>query len=280
MGKFDKDSLGNRQKEYEVVYKQQLVPKMPIVLRCDGNAFHTFCKGLKKPFDDIIATTMQQTMVALCKELPTCKLGYTQSDEITLVCIIDDITKTEGLYKYRAQKIISLVAAKATKYFNKFFFENVEKLENNPDAFKNIVSLKTYKKKLFEATFDCRVMNIPDWDIINNLIWRQQDATRNSIQMLGQANYSQKEINKKTCSEIMDMLMLEKNINWNNLEVYKKRGCCCYKVETEGKKRPEWYLDLNMPILTEPKARQNFIKIMFKNVKNNPLLINFDDKAE
>lgn len=273
-----KDSLGDRQKKYEEVYNHYLVPGMTFICRVDGTTFHSYTKGMAKPFDDIINTTMQQTMMALCKDLPTCKLGYTQSDEITLVFVIDDIVKTQGLLKYRASKIISIIAAKATKYFNKYFFENVQKLEKNPKAFEHVVDIKIYKKKLFEATFDCRVFNIPQWDILNNIIWRQQDATRNSIQMLGQANFTHGELQDKNTSDVQDMLMLQKGINWNNLETYKKRGSCCYRKEVEGKKRPQWVLDLDMPILTKPEARTQFTKILFGDVKNDPLLINLSEE--
>lgn len=263
MGKFDKDSLGDRMKEYESVYKQKLVPKMPLVIRVDGKAFHTFTKGMAKPFDDLLIDTMQRTMIAVCKELSTCKLGYVQSDEITFVCSIDDVKKTQGLYKYKVNKILSIVASKTTKHFNKFFYENVCRLEKDEKSFKNVTSLSVYKKKLFEAEFDCRVMNIPDWDVINNLIWRQQDATRNSIQMLGQAYFTQKQLHKKNCSEIMDMLVNEKGVNWNDLDVYKKRGSTCYKIEEKGKNK--WSLDLNMPILTDDEARKKYNNIMFKD---------------
>lgn len=275
MGKFDKDSLGNRQKAYEAVYKQTLVQKTPIVIRIDGKAFHSFTKKMAKPFDDLIIDTMQKTMLELCKDLATCKFGYTQSDEITLVCICDDVIRTEGLFKYKAQKIISIVASKATKYFNKIFYENVQKLENNPKEYKNVVDINIYKNKLFEAEFDCRVMNIPEWDVINNIIWRQQDATRNSIQMLGQAYFTQKELEKKNCSEIMDKLMNEKNINWNNLEIYKKRGSCCYRKEND-KKRKKWIIDKNMQILTTPEAKEKFTKILYSETKNNPLMIKIE----
>lgn len=275
MGKFDKDLLGNRQKTYEAVYKQTLVQKAPIVIRIDGKAFHSFTKKMAKPFDDLLIDTMQKTTLELCKDLATCKFGYTQSDEITLVCICDDVIKTEGLFKYKAQKIISIVASKATKYFNKIFYENVIKLENNPYEYKNVVDINIYKNKLFEAEFDCRVMNIPEWDVINNIIWRQQDATRNSIQMLGQAYFTQKELEEKNCSEIMDKLMNEKNINWNNLEIYKKRGSCCYRKEND-KKRKKWIIDKNMQILTTPEAKEKFTKILYSETKNNPLMIKIE----
>lgn len=266
MSKFDKDSLGNRMKTYEAVYKQKLVPKMPIVIRVDGKAFHTFTKKMCRPFDDILSSSMQMTMVAVAKDLATCKLAYTQSDEITFVCVCDDLIKTDGLYDYKVNKIISIAASKATKYFNKFFSDNVKELENGSAKFENVVDVDVYKKRLFEAEFDARVMNIPDFDVINNLIWRQQDATRNSIQMLGQSQFKHSELQSKNCSEIMDMLMLDKNINWNDLETYKKRGSCCYRKESDGKKK--WVLDLEMPILTEDAARKQFVDIMFAGRTN------------
>lgn len=276
MGKFDKDSLGERQKAYEIVYKQMLVPKAPIVCRVDGHAFHSFTKNMAKPFDDLLMDTMQKTMLALCKDLPTCKLGYTQSDEITLVFVCDDVIRTEGLFKYKAQKIMSLVASKTTRYFNKFFYENVLAYKNDTSVFQHAADIKVYENKLFEAEFDCRVMNIPEWDVINNLIWRQQDATRNSIQMLGQAYFTQKELDKKNCSDIMDMLVKEKNINWNDLSIAKKRGSCCYRKEKENKKRKVWEVDTQMPILTDSNARNKFIRIMFENITNNPLMVDLN----
>ena len=270
MGKFDKDSLGDRMKVYEAPYKQLLVQKMPIVIRVDGKAFHTFTKKMVKPFDDLLIDTMQKTMLALCKDVENCKFGYTQSDEITLVCVNNDVIKTEGLYKYKVNKILSVIASKTTRYFNKYFIENVERLKENPTHFKNVADVSIYEKKFFGAEFDARVMNIPEFDVVNNIIWRQQDATRNSIQMLGQANFSHKQLQEKNCSEIMDMLINEKGINWNDLETYKKRGSCCYRVQAQ-KKKP-WKIDLDMPILTDPIARENLNKLLFGNVLNNPLL--------
>ena len=268
MGKFDKDSLGTRMKEYEANYKQKTVSRIPIVIRIDGKAFHTFTRGFKKPFDELLMDTMQQTTLSLCKDLQNCKFGYTQSDEITLVFTIDDVIKTQEIYDGKVNKILSICASKATRYFNKIFFDNVKKLENGDCTFKEVVDVNVYKKKLFEAEFDCRVMNIPDFDVINNLIWRQQDATRNSIQMLGQANFSHKELQGKNCSDIQDMLVLQKGINWNDLEVAKKRGACMYRKKEDFTDRKKWVLDLSMPILTEDSARTWFNEIIFPNKKD------------
>ncbi len=273
MGKFDKDSLGDRMKAYEEVNERKIVQNVPFIIRLDGVAFHTFTKKLVRPMDDILADAMQKTMVSLCEDVPYCKYGYTQSDEITLVCVIDDVKNSQGFYGNRVNKIMTVTAAKATKYFNKHFYDNVMKYEKNSNAFKNVTDLKIYKNKLFIAEFDSRVFNIPEHDIENNLIWRQQDAVRNSINALGHANLTQAQMHKKNTSEVMDILMLEKGINWNNCCTYQKRGCCAYKVPVEiptkdGKTitRNKWKLDLDMPILTEDEARKELREILFKDM--------------
>ncbi len=273
MGKFDKDSLGNRMKEYEKVNDRMLVANVPFIIRLDGVAFHTFTKKLVRPMDDILADAMQKTMLSMCMDVPYCKYGYTQSDEITLVCVIDDVLNNSGFYGGRVNKITTVTAAKATKYFNKHFFDNVEKYKKDSNAFKNVTDLKTYERKLFIAEFDSRVFNIPEHDIINNLIWRQQDAVRNSINALGFANLSQSQMHKKNTSQVMDMLMLEKKINWNDCCTYQKRGCCAVKkpVEITGKNgvkvtREKWQLNLDMPILTEEDARKELKDILFKDM--------------
>lgn len=118
-------------------------------------------------------------------------------------------------------------------------------------------------------------MNIPNWDVLNNVIWRQQDATRNSILLLGQSYFTQEELLNKKQHEIQDMLVLRKGVNWNNLSTVKKRGTCCYKKEVEilntitnkPKLKEKWYLDLDMPILSEPLARKRFEDILFGKQK-------------
>lgn len=270
MSRFDKDSLGNRMKEYEKTNERFLTPTVPFIIRLDGVAFHTFTKKLVRPMDDILATSMQQTMISLCEDIPYCKYGYTQSDEITLVCVIDDVKNSDGFYGNRINKIMTVTAAKATKYFNMHFFNNVDIYKSSRDAFKNVTDLSIYSNKLFKAEFDSRVFNIPEHDIINNLIWRQQDAVRNSINALGHAHLTQTQMHKKNTSEVMDMLMNEKGINWDKCSTYQKRGCAAYKVPKKivGKNgntviREKWKLDIDMPILTEDEAREDVREIIF-----------------
>lgn len=253
MGKFDKDSLGNRQKSYEHASKSWLVPREPVILRVDGRAFHTFTRGMSKPFDQVLGRTMKRVMQALCEEIQNCVFGYTQSDEITLVLAIRDRVKTQPYLAGSIQKAVSLTASKATRYFNLFFRE-----EDTQGI---------YTKKYDLAEFDCRAFNIPEWDVINNLIWRQQDAVRNSIESAAQAVFSSTQIYKKNCSELQDMMLIEKGINWNNYSPYEKQGACCYRVEAsetisytlkhtgetiaQEVTRRKWTVDENMPIITQ-----------------------------
>ena len=46
---------------YEQIPKIKLIRRMPVIIRLDGKAFHTFTKGFKKPFDEILIKTMQET---------------------------------------------------------------------------------------------------------------------------------------------------------------------------------------------------------------------------
>ena len=115
-----KDSLGDRMKEnYENRAKTYLVRRMPVIIRLDGKAFHTFTRGLKRPYDEIFHNTMNQTMKYLCENIQGCKLGYTQSDEITLLLTDYDTLTTDAWFDNNVQKICSVSASMATMAFNK-----------------------------------------------------------------------------------------------------------------------------------------------------------------
>ena len=124
----DHSALGTRMKEfYETVSKTKLVRRMPVMIRLDGKAFHTFTRGFHKPFDDILIKSMQETMKYLCENIQGCVFGYTQSDEITLVLIDYKKITSSAWFDYEVQKICSISASMATLAFNKFFTKNVEK---------------------------------------------------------------------------------------------------------------------------------------------------------
>jgi tRNA(His) 5'-end guanylyltransferase len=256
----DKSNLGNRMKGYENVTRHYLIKRMPVIIRLDGKAFHTFTKGMKRPFDDILVKTMQHTMKYLCENIQGCVLGYTQSDEITLVLVNYKQLNSCPWFDNNIQKIVSISASMATMAFNTFYRKNIEEYKYNngkyldktiPKELEKYNMISVYWSKLNRAMFDSRVFNIPKEEVCNCLIWRQQDATRNSIQSVGQANFSRKQLHKKSCDQVQEILMTNKNINWNDLPVYLKRGSCCVKSANKGTGRSEWVIDEEIPIFTQ-----------------------------
>ena len=198
-----KDDLGKRMKEfYEQIPKSRLMRRTPVACRIDGRAFHTFTKGMKKPFDDVLMLSMQETMQYLCENIQGCVFGYTQSDEITLILVDYQTLTTSAWFDYEVQKMCSIAASMATMHFNKVFAENValekERIMNNmnkvlfvKDAYKYVETLNRAVEK--GAMFDARFFNIPKEEVTNLVYWRQLDAARNSVQMVGQAYFSHKE---------------------------------------------------------------------------------------
>lgn len=257
-----RDDLGNRMKEYyENIPKTKLMRRCPLIMRCDGKSFHTFCRNFQKPFDEVLIKTMQETMKYLCENIQGCVLGYTQSDEITLVLVDYKKITSQAWFDYEVQKMCSIAASMTTMAFNKFFRDNVgDFLYENYDEQYLADYIETLQNAVDKgAMFDCRCFNIPKEEVTNCIYWRQLDASRNSIQMVGQANFSHKELQNKSCNDIQDMLMVQKGINWNDLPIYQKRGSCCVRnhmiSEPYGNRmldknagENEWVIDKNIPI--------------------------------
>ena len=282
-----RDDLGTRMKTfYENIPKTRLMRRVPVAIRLDGKAFHTFTRGFQKPFDFVLMDTMQQTMKYLCENIQGCVFGYTQSDEITLILVDYQKFTSSAWFDYEVQKICSISASMATMAFNRFFAQEVDKwgvetfgyewyeggtndpeVANSPEWKLSEIYSKAIKKG---ALFDARCFNIPKEEVTNLIYWRQLDATRNSIQMVGQAHFSHDELQDKTCNMIQDMLMTKYGINWNDFTTPCKRGTACIRVGkkvTENIKkepqpfgedrvtttiieeRPIWVIDKNMPIL-------------------------------
>ena len=244
------DDLGYRMKEYyENVYRFGLTRRTPVAIRIDGKAFHTFTQGFQKPFDSVLMTAMQRTMKYLCENIQGCKIGYTQSDEITLIITDYDTLTTEAWFGYNLQKICSISASMATMAFNKYFAEEIQDWYWEDPLVTNLKlpskeSLKNIYNKALDrgAMFDARAFNIPKEEVCNLIYWRQLDAIRNSIQMVGQAYFSHAELQNKSCKDIQDMLAFGRGIDWNYYPTAYKRGTCCIKTE-QG-----WVLDDNIPI--------------------------------
>lgn len=254
----NKTDISTRMKDYENASVSYLTKKIPVIIRIDGKAFHTFTKGFKKPFDPILSSAMQETMKYLCENIHGCVLGYTQSDEITLVlCDYQKVT-SDSWFDYKVQKICSVAASMATLAFNKCFKEKVEIAWKNAVDSLNYFDSSPYVNAYDAAMFDARAFNVPKEEVCNNLIWRQLDATRNSIQMVGQANFSHKELQYKNCKEIQEMLFTQNGINWSNMPTKFKRGSCCVKQPREftnekGEKftRMKWVIDNEVPIFSK-----------------------------
>lgn len=270
-----RDDLGVRMKTfYEQISKTKLMRRCPVALRIDGKAFHTFTRGFQKPFDEVLIKSMQETMKYLCENIQGCVLGYTQSDEITLILVDYKKLTSSAWFDYEVQKLCSIAASMATMAFNKAFEKNVKSFDlllayndYGDDTEENRKLLDIYNKAVDKgAMFDCRCFNIPKEEVTNLIYWRQLDASRNSIQMVGQANFSHKELQNKSCNEIQDMLMTQKGINWNDLPIYQKRGSCCVRnkivlfcdsimetvqLRNTSKSENEWIIDTKIPIFKD-----------------------------
>lgn len=262
----DKTTLGDRMKKnYENITRYYLTRRTPVIIRIDGKAFHSFTKGMDKPFDHILSKSMQDTMRYLCQNVQGCVLGYTQSDEISLLLTDYAEFETDAWFGNNLQKMCSVAASMATMAFNNSFENNVcDCLVSLPkdDDKQHARVYDIYGPKLFSAMFDARCFNIPKEEVCNYFIWRQRDATRNSIQSVGQANYSHKELQGKNCNDIQEMLFEDKGINWSETPTMFKRGSCCVKEKitldllcpTDSEMRTVWKVDMEIPIFSKERS--------------------------
>lgn len=197
------DSFGNRMKIYEQAEAgRKTCPLLPVLIRLDGKGFSKWTKGLKRPYDEKLTNIMVNVTKILVEEL-NAKIGYTQSDEITLLLYSDSIS-SEIYFSGKIQKLVSVSSSIATANFNKY--ASVE-FPNKPLAF-----------------FDSRVWSVPTkTEAINSILWREKDATKNSISMAARYYYSHKKLMNKNSSELQEMLF-EKDVNWNNYPSFFKRG--------------------------------------------------------
>lgn len=239
------DEIGKRMKEnYEQISKYKLTRRLPVIVRLDGRSFHTFTKGFKKPFDNILIETMQATMKFLCENIQGAIFAYTQSDEISILLCDYKRLNSSAWFDNEVQKICSISAAMATLEFNRKFLSLIYENRKTDDRTYQETLHKAFKKG---AMFDSRCFTIPESEVANYFYWRQLDATRNSIEMVGHCNFSQNELHKKSCSQIQDMLYEQKGINWNDFATHLKRGSCCYKV-VGSDNRSSWIVDNTIPI--------------------------------
>ena len=198
-------NFGDRMKEYEKMEgARQFLPLLPVCARIDGKSFSQFTKGLERPYDKNLVDLMCRTTTYLVQETQA-NMGYTQSDEISLVWYSDEY-KSEIFFNRRVQKMVSILASMTTAYFNAHIPEYIP------------------EKKTRLALFDSRVWQVPTLEeAANTFLWRELDATKNSISMAARCHYSHKALHQKKGSEMQEMLW-QKGINWNNYPAFFKRG--------------------------------------------------------
>lgn len=257
----DKTSLGDRMKKnYENIYRSFLPVNQYYVLRIDGKNFSKYTKGLDRPFDDGLIADMQETMRFLCEEIQGAQIGFTQSDEITIVFTDLQSEHSDIWFGGNIQKIVSIAASLATCKFNQlrlsrlasYNLDGCSLLDSEIDDFKL-------------AQFDARVFSISQrHEALNNVYWRQQDASKNSIQMLARSLFSHKELQGLNGSQLQDKVMLERGVNWNDIAKTKKRGSACYKETKYANipsdshdstlhipERKKWVIDNEIPIFSQ-----------------------------
>lgn len=229
------DTLGDRMKDfYEDRYRINLPRRTYTVIRIDGKAFHTYTKGLERPFDFGLIEDMNETTTYLCKNIQGAKLGYVQSDEISIIVTDFDEIGTHAWFDNNMQKMASIAASMATAKFNQLRMARFCRNEGTEPKYREESFVSESQINNFKlATFDARVFQIPFIDeIVNYLIWRQQDATRNSISSVAQSLYSHKELHNKSTDDMQEMIF-QKGINWNDYSFREKRGAVIARVEVK-----------------------------------------------
>lgn len=207
-----KDSLGDRMKAYEANSSSTLTRKVPVVIRLDGKAFHALTKGMEKPYSMRLINAMVEAATKTLKSIQGAKLCFVQSDEVSIVLSDMDSIETDAWFGYNVQKMTSIAAATMTYYFRDALINQWTELtmSENPSQ-KEMEIWRNVTSKF--AIFDARAFTVPADDVANCFLWRAKDWHRNSVQMLGQANFTHKQLHGKKLADIHEMLH-EKGINW------------------------------------------------------------------
>ena len=232
-----KDPIGDRMKSYyEDRTRYKLARRTYTIIRIDGKSFSNYTKGLQRPFDIGLMNDMNDTTAYLCKNIQGAKFGYVQSDEISLVLTDFDELGTHAWFDNNLQKMASVAASMATAEFNRLrLIRHLKNVEMNIEP----QDLYTFRM----AEFDARVFQIPFIEEVENyFIWRQQDATRNSISSVAQSLFSPRELNGKKTNEMQEMVF-QKGINWNDYNFREKRGAVIAKVEVPVIVRTKEYVN-------------------------------------
>ena len=268
------DTLSDRMKEYESNTQTKLIKKLPVIIRLDGRSFSKYTKGFTKPFDIELSYILQDVALELRKEIENAKFIYSQSDEISILLTDWDKSKpNEGgridtWYDYRIQKIVSVASAIATAKFNEYVYKLAEKYEelaedklyvidnrivgtDNVEYYKE--KAKLLKRKLFKATFDARVFNLPTDEVVNYFIYRQQDALRNSISSLARKYYSTKQlvgVNNPTKIQMLETdygVVFDRDIT----QLQKLGFTVITNLKAKENNKEKFEIDTNIPIFKD-----------------------------
>jgi tRNA(His) 5'-end guanylyltransferase len=186
--------IGDRMKEnYEDRQRFYLTRRTPVIVRVDGQAFHTFTRGFKRPFDERLLTSMIAGAEVVFQAMQGCKLAYIQSDEASFVLTDYDNLTTEAWFDYNKSKIETISASAMTAAFNAI--------------------LGSFGCTRELATFDARAFNIPASEVVNYFLWRAKDWYRNSVMMYAQSVFSHQELQNKSVQAVHEMLH-SKRKNW------------------------------------------------------------------
>lgn len=235
------DSLGDRMKEYEMQFAGVKAMKgLPLIARLDGRAFHTFTKGLTRPYDQRLSDCMIETTKFLVDETHA-KIGYTQSDEISLVWYYDAKEAADYMFDGRIQKLTSILAALASVKFMKLVLEKIP------------------EKAMQVPVFDCRVWQVPTKEVAADaFLWRELDATKNSISMAAHAYFPHNSLHGMNGSEKQERLWAEKGINWNDYPAFFKRGTYVQRKTADRELSEEERM--RIPVAHRPEVGTKFTR--------------------
>jgi len=247
-----KDELGDRMKSHYENRTRVFLPRRTYtIIRVDGKCFSSFTKNLVKPFDTGLVEDMDETAKYLCKNIQGAVIGFVQSDEISILMTDFATHQTDAWFDGNIQKIVSVAASLATSKFNQLRLKRNAELmleysvqfvsDNNS---KIVNKIEDFIDNFKLAEFDARTFTIPaKSEVMNSLIWRQQDTVRNSISSVAQSLYSHKELNGKNMSVQQEMIF-QKGVNWNDYDSKLKRGRLVMKekYDKEGTERTRWII--------------------------------------
>lgn len=244
-----KDDLGDRMKGYESCSRAALTNNLPIILRVDGRSFHSFTRGMSKPFDDMLMEMMDEVAVSLVGDICNARLAYVQSDEVS-VLISKRTKEAQFWFGNEVQKMASIAAGIASSTATAFicnirFWGRKNKRFGDPlNAGHGFPS------------FDARVFVLPEYEVPNYFYWRQSDCSRNSVQMLARSLYPHGELQGKSIEQMHDMIHA-KGQNWNDLPTRLRRGRCvvrCPLVDGTRAGKTTWVVDNEIPVFTEDRG--------------------------